>query len=127
LTLGAARVAEPQEVAVVAGQRNSGSEAATTGDVPLPDAGRVANNLSTVAGPKGGSSEGGILKADDIPGRNATGLRASNAPGAAYENPPHVGNEEPPTGEFPFGVAATTGRDYGVAPDQAPPSTTARQ
>lgn len=127
LTSGPASVAEPQGVAVVAGKRNSGTEAATTGDVPLADAGRVANNLSTVAGPKGGSSAGGIPKADDIPDKSAMGPRASSAPAVVRGEPPNVGHAEGQTGEFLFVGAATTGRDYRAAQDQALPSTTAHQ
>src|SRR5262245_27483786 len=80
LTLGVARVAEPQDVAAVAGRRNSGIEAVWTGDVPLPGAVRVANNLSIAALPTGDCAAGGIPKADDIPDKMDASPTTCTAP-----------------------------------------------
>jgi hypothetical protein len=130
LTLGVARVAEPQDVAPVAGRRNSGSEAASTSaDVPAPGAARAANKLATAAAdPTSGSSADAIAKADDIPYRNAKGPHGSSAPVAVREEQhPNAVRAEFRTDEFLCAMEETTGRDYGVAQDQAPPSTTAHQ
>jgi hypothetical protein len=95
-------------------------------DVPLPGAAQAVNKLASAVDTSG-SSAGGIAAADDIPDRNGMGSRASSVPDAAHAGPHGVGHEEPPTGGFPFAVGATTGRDYGVVPEQALPSPAAHR
>src|SRR5262249_38737406 len=111
--------------AVVACKGNSGSEAASTSVALLPPvAARAADSFSTAADPNSCNSASGIAVADGTPDRNAMEPGATNGPVVVRVQPPNVERAEPPTDELPYG--ATTGRDYGLVPDWAPPSLAVR-
>jgi len=126
LTLAVETEAGRPGAVVVAHTENSGSAAATTSaDAPRPGAAGVADSFSNAADPNSCNSADGTAVADGIPDRNAMEPRATSGPVVVPVEPRNVERAELLIEGLLCG--ATIGRDYGVVPEQALPSSAPRR